>query len=784
MKRIFIGLLTLLFSGQLSAQTSLYVSAKGNDRNPGTREKPILTLYAAQVAARKVKGPVNVIIRSGTYYLSKPVTFTAADSRISDSKLIFKAYAGEKPVISGSVRLKLNWTPYKDGIMQAKVDQAMEFDQLFVNGKVQRMARYPNFDPKAKYLGGTAADAISVERASRWKDPVGGYVHAVHRHEWGGFSYRITGKNEKGEPVLDGGWQNNRKLGMHPTFRFVENEFEELDAENEWYYDRSSKTLYFYPPKGVNLSTAKIETPQLKHLFEFKGSEKSPVNNIHIDGLELTQTLRTFMENKEPLLRSDWTTYRGGAILLEGATNCSIKNCFLNTVGGNAIYFSNYNRNDEVSGCRIYKAGTSGVSFVGDPNAVRSPSFEYSQFVPFNQIDRTPGPKTNNFPAKCLVYNNLIEEIGDHEIQTAGVQISMSQDITVSHNTISNTPRAAINVSEGTWGGHIIEFNDVFNTVRESGDHGSFNSWGRDRYWHPVKATLDTIVEKHPELVQLDVVHPIIIRNNRFRCDHGWDVDLDDGSSNYRIYNNLFLNGGLKLREGYNRIVENNIMVNNTFHPHVWFKNSEDVFRRNIVFRNYAQIGMPRTKWGKEVDYNIFMDEASLSRAKTGDRDMHSVYAPPMFIAPEKGDYRLKEGSPAFTVGFKNFPMDQFGVVSPALKAVAQKIVLPELKLTAVAGTDQTLDYLGLKLKNLNTLGERSATGMASETGILVLQVADNSPLKLYIKANDVLLMFNGKSTARLVDLQTARLRESYKGTMELVLFRDQKEVSISAVMK
>jgi len=282
MKRIFIGLLTLLFSGQLSAQTSLYVSAKGNDRNPGTREKPILTLYAAQVAARKVKGPVNVIIRSGTYYLSKPVTFTAADSRISDSKLIFKAYAGEKPVISGSVRLKLNWTPYKDGIMQAKVDQAMEFDQLFVNGKVQRMARYPNFDPKAKYLGGTAADAISVERASRWKDPVGGYVHAVHRHEWGGFSYRITGKNEKGEPVLDGGWQNNRKLGMHPTFRFVENEFEELDAENEWYYDRSSKTLYFYPPKGVNLSTAKIETPQLKHLFEFKGSEKSPVNNILI----------------------------------------------------------------------------------------------------------------------------------------------------------------------------------------------------------------------------------------------------------------------------------------------------------------------------------------------------------------------------------------------------------------------------------------------------------------------------------------------------------------------
>ena len=27
-----------------------------------------------------------------------------------------------------------------------------------------------------------------------------------------------------------------------------------------------------------------------------------------------------------------------------------------------------------------------------------------------------------------------------------------------------------------------------------------------------------------------DAMHTTIIRNNRFRCDHGWDIDLDDGS--------------------------------------------------------------------------------------------------------------------------------------------------------------------------------------------------------------------------------------------------------------
>lgn len=71
-----------------------------------------------------------------------------------------------------------------------------------------------------------------------------------------------------------------------------------------------------------------------------------------------------------------------------------------------------------------------------------------------------------------------------------------------------------------------------------------------------------------------------IIRHNRWRCDHGWDIDLDDGSSQYEVYNNLLLNGGLKFREGYNRTATNNIIINNSFHPHVWYKESGDVFTK------------------------------------------------------------------------------------------------------------------------------------------------------------------------------------------------------------
>jgi hypothetical protein len=337
-------------------------------------------------------------------------------------------------------------------------------------------------------------------------------------------------------------------------------------------------------------------------------------------------------------------------------------------------------------------------------------------------------------------------------------------------------PRAGINVNEGTWGGHIIEYNDVFNTVKESGDHGSFNSWGRDRYWHPNKKILDSIVETNFELAMLDVVKPVTLRNNRFRCDHGWDIDLDDGSSNYIIYNNLCLNGGIKLREGVNRVVENNIMINNSFHPHVWFRNSNDVFRYNVVSSGYLPIGI--SVWGKEVDHNVFPDSASLKDAQRRGTDQHSVCGTLDFENAKKGDYRLKNGSIAFAAGFKNFAMDSFGVVSKNLKKLVKRTPLPDLIAIDKVKNDETIEFMGAKIKTLNTLGERSATGMDDIRGVLVLEVASGSAASAFLQPNDVILSFNNKPVNKLRDLLEARM--SVIGTnTEIVVFRNQKELKL-----
>ena len=683
----------LLFTVSPPALAANYfVSPSGADTNPGTLEQPFATPQRAQQAARQANGrePVAVFLREGTYYLPETLTFTAEDSGVQAAPVVYQAYRKEPVVISGGARLKdLKWEPHRDGIMKAQVPAGFATDQLFVNGERQPMARYPNFNPNERIYNGYAADAISPERAKRWDDPRGGFIHAMHRHLWGGFHYVITGKDDKGALQYEGGWQNNRRMGMHGQYRFVENIFEELDAPGEWYLDGKTHTLYFYPPPGVDLAKATVEAVRLRHLVEFQGSQQKPVRFITLQGLTFRHAARTFMDTKEPLLRSDWTTYRGGAIFYTGAEDCSLLDCFIDQVGGNAVFVNHYNRRLTVRGCHIAKAGANGVALVGDPGAVRNPLFEYGQQQKLADIDRTPGPKTDNYPADCLVDDCLIYLSGRVEKQTAPVQIAMAQNITVRHCSLYDVPRAGINIGDGCWGGHVIEFCDVFDTVKETGDHGSFNSWGRDRYWglRGLDLNDDQTWEKEKNLVRLDAVKTTVLRNNRWRCDHGWDIDLDDGSSNYHIYNNLCLNGGIKNREGFFRVVENNIMASSGFAPHVWFKHSEDVVRRNIFWTDHylPAGGMPSTPWGKEMDYNLVHRDGmtepkpATKLAEQSKRDAHSIVADAMFVDPANGDYRVKEGSPALKLGFVNFPMDQFGVQKPELKTIARTPPMPKL---------------------------------------------------------------------------------------------------------
>ena len=60
----------------------------------------------------------------------------------------------------------------------------------------------------------------------------------------------------------------------------------------------------------------------------------------------------------------------------------------------------------------------------------------------------------------------------------------------------------------------------------------------------------------------VDAMESVIVRNNFFNEKSGWGLDLDDGATNYEIYNNISVGGvSMKLREGAYRKVYNNILV-------------------------------------------------------------------------------------------------------------------------------------------------------------------------------------------------------------------------------
>jgi hypothetical protein len=360
----------------------------------------------------------------------------------------------------------------------------------------------------------------------------------------------------------------------------------------------------------------------------------------------------------------------------------------------------------------------------------------------------------------------------------------MSSGITIRHCSIYDVGRAGINISEGTFGGHMIEFCDVFDTVRETGDHGSFNSWGRDRFWHLNNAP----EEELPELAKLDAAKTVI-RNSRWRCDHGWDVDLDDGSSNYDIYNNLFLRGGLKLREGFHRRVWNNIAINNGLHPHVWYANSMDEVTGNIWMSAYRPAGgMPDGRWGKIMDRNLFTSESDRTRFLQHGCDAHSIVGDPMFIDPAKGDYRVRPESPALEIGFENFPMDQFGVTTPRLQRIARTPEFPipnipkEIQKTGVSEKAIQTEgvWLGAEVKELSG-GEYSAYGVSREhPGIAILSVNSGSIAeRIGLRAGDVVQTLNGTPVDSLNSL--LRVHNSGKsGAYKIGIVRDQEPRTIT----
>jgi hypothetical protein len=130
---------------------------------------------------------------------------------------------------------------------------------------------------------------------------------------------------------------------------------------------------------------------------------------------------------------------------------------------------------------------------------------------------------------------------------------------------------------------------------------------------------------------------------------------------------------------GFNQFVSNNVIVNQQGIFHQWSLPDQQKFVTHNIIVNpnpyYCRTKdfFPNTG---EIDSNVFWNngaavalvidngtsEISATPTWTQDKlDVHSVTADPQFVDPSKCNYQVKTTSPALGLGFKNFPMDQFG---------------------------------------------------------------------------------------------------------------------------
>jgi hypothetical protein len=209
-----------------------------------------------------------------------------------------------------------------------------------------------------------------------------------------------------------------------------------------------------------------------------------------------------------------------------------------------------------------------------------------------------------------------------------------------------------------------------------------------------------------------------------------------------------------------------------------------DVFIQNILLgKSYK--GTSPLLWGGIRNANFFHNPESttVSAAKNmqgaSEDDGQSLYGNALFVNPMQGDFTIAANSPALRIGFRNFDMDKFGVVSERLKKIAgtPQIVFPQTIEPNQKLEIPTVSILGAKGRPLRTSSDLSATGMFDLTGFILTEVpATSNMAKMGYEDGDVILEIDGNKVheSRLL---IKLFEELSKGTHKTKVMRDQREI-------
>lgn len=341
---------------------------------------------------------------------------------------------------------------------------------------------------------------------------------------------------------------------------WIDNVFEELDAPNEFYFDQGKSRLYYYlnASDGQTAPPSEVVVPTLATLIELRGNATDPVRGVAIEGIEFTATRPTYLEPMGIPSGGDWALQRVGALLLEGTEDVTVSGNAFRRLDANAVMVSGYNRRTHIARNEFSSLGMNGAALWGRTDGIDGRAGEQPRGVVFEA--------------------NFCYRVGIWQKQSSCYFQALSAQNTIADNIMFNLPRAAINFNDGFGGGHEMRNNLMFNTCRESSDHGAFNAWDRLPY---VTTVRDGSPSTRPAVN--DMHHNFIVAN--YHADGGC-FDTDDGAAYYMLRQNFCVYGGHKVDfDGHSKTSYANIHV----YPMAYFQACLAASCQNLPPKGYGE---------------------------------------------------------------------------------------------------------------------------------------------------------------------------------------------------
>ncbi|HEY6478348.1 MAG TPA: right-handed parallel beta-helix repeat-containing protein [Polyangia bacterium] len=275
-------------AGGATSSGTFYVSPTGTGSSC-TSAAPC-SITQAQTVVRSAAGTMNsdlvVELADGTYRLSAPLVFTAADSGTNGHTITWQAASGAHPVLSGGKSIT-GWAVSDSGknIWKASAPGTFATRQLYVDGKIATRARSSSISRSTMTFtsSGWTFTSSSLSYLNNLANPSRAELNIIG--SWTNRYSQIQSVKSNAVTMAQPAWDENTwgYDTVQSPYRqgpiYAENDYTLLDQPGEWYQDTTAGVLYYIPLSGQDLTNVDVELPQLQLLVTIGAACPSSLTN-------------------------------------------------------------------------------------------------------------------------------------------------------------------------------------------------------------------------------------------------------------------------------------------------------------------------------------------------------------------------------------------------------------------------------------------------------------------------------------------------------------------------